>query len=232
MSAPFRFKQFQVEQDNVPFKLGTDGCLLGAWTTISTSAQSVLDIGTGCGVIALQIAQRAPQAQITAIDIDSVAAQVAGRNFQHSPWAARMRAMHVSLQDFPDSKFDLIVSNPPYFSDSLVCPSERRGTARHTLQLSFRDLMRGVERLLSCDGVFSVVLPTDAVRDLLSCTILRPVRRCDVVTKPGVEPKRTLLELSWKHVPVSLQTLLIESEVHGDYTQEYRTLLRDFYLKF
>ena len=157
--AGFKFKQFAVEQDDVAMKVGTDGVLLGAWAN-TDNAKRILDIGTGTGVIALQMAQRNPVAQIHAVEIDETAAHRARANFDLSPWAERMNVEQTAVQEFsPAEKFDLIVSNPPYFVDSLLPPDAKRSTARHTHDLSFEELDSAVCQLLADDGLFALILP-------------------------------------------------------------------------
>ena len=128
----FRFKQFAVEQDDVAMKVGTDGVLLGAWADCN-GAKRILDIGTGTGVIALMLAQRNAEAEVQAVEIDETATRRARSNFDLSPWAERLTVENCAVQEFaPAEKFDLIVSNPPYFVDSLLPPDAKRSTARHT----------------------------------------------------------------------------------------------------
>ena len=213
-------------------KIGTDGVLLGAWVGCQT-AERVLDIGTGTGVIALMIAQRSAAQHIVGIDIDSGAAACAAANFQASPWAPRLEATEGAVQNFAAERFDLIVTNPPYFTDSLLCPDARRSVARHTTELSFEQLDSSVCRLLTEEGRFALILPTEQMEAYLALTALNLVRRCDVSTKPNVPPKRTMVELSPQPCDeVEHTTLTIDTEVHGIYTAEYRELTKDFYLKF
>ncbi|MBQ6583784.1 MAG: methyltransferase, partial [Alistipes sp.] len=154
----FRFKQFKVEQDGVAMKVGTDGVLLGAWADCS-SASSILDIGTGTGVIALMLAQRSSARHIVGVDIDTAAVECAAANFAASPWAERLTAVESSVQEFGGERFDLIVSNPPYFVDSLHSPDGQRTVARHTTELTFETLDCSVCRLLADGGRFALILP-------------------------------------------------------------------------
>ena len=229
----FRFKQFAVEQDDVAMKVGTDGVLLGAWADCS-SAKRILDIGTGTGVIALMLAQRNTEAKIYAVEIDETATQRARSNFDMSPWAERLDVECCAVQAFNHAeKFDLIISNPPYFVDSLLPPDAKRSTARHTHDLTFEELDKAVERLLAENGRFALILPTAEFEKYLSITHLHLVRRCDMHPTTGAAVKRVMAEFS-KHAQAEIlhENITIEKEKRGDYTEEYRTLTKDFYLKF
>ena len=229
----FRFKQFAVEQDDVAMKVGTDGVLLGAWASCD-GAKRILDIGTGTGVIALMLAQRNIEAPIQAVEIDETATKRARSNFDMSPWAARLDVECCAVQAFnPSEKFDIIISNPPYFVDSLLPPDAKRSTARHTHDLSFEELDKTVCRLLADDGRFALILPTVEFEKYLSITQLNIVRRCDVHPTNGSAVKRVMAEFAKQSTPeIELENITIELEKRGDYTAEYRTLTKDFYLKF
>ena len=229
----FRFKQFAVEQDDVAMKVGTDGVLLGAWAACD-GAKRILDIGTGTGVIALMLAQRNSEAKIHAVEIDETATQRARSNFDMSPWAERLDVECCAVQAFnPAEKFDLIISNPPYFVDSLLPPDAKRSTARHTHDLSFEELDKAVCRLLADEGRFALILPTAEFEKYLTITQLHLVRRCDVYPKTDADIKRVMAEFA-KHEAADAkhETITIEQDKRGDYTDEYRTLTKDFYLKF
>ena len=229
----FRFKQFAVEQDDVAMKVGTDGVLLGAWADCE-GAKHILDIGTGTGVIALMMAQRNVEAKIHAVEIDETASKRARSNFDLSPWAERLEVECCAVQEFaPSEKFDLIISNPPYFVDSLLPPDAKRSTARHTHDLSFEELDKAVCRLLAEDGRFALILPTTEFDKYLAITQLCLCRRCDVHPTVGSPTKRVMAEFAKQKVDaVALENITIEQERRGDYTEEYRTLTKDFYLKF
>ena len=229
----FSFKQFTVYHDRCAMKVGTDGVLLGAWTDLSQS-HHILDIGTGTGLIALMMAQRSPEAQITAIDLDAEAVSQAQENIQHSPWKDRVEAV---LQDVctysSDEKFDTIVSNPPYFIDSLKCPDNQRNTARHTDTLDAQRLLEKVAELLTPEGRFSIILPADQTDDLFRIAEtqgLHPTRWTKVITRPGLPPKRSLIEFQKKVQPIQTNVLVIELERHV-YSKEYIELTREYYLK-
>ena len=231
--AGFKFKQFAVEQDDVAMKVGTDGVLLGAWAECE-GARRILDIGTGTGVIALQMAQRNPTAQVQAVEIDETAARRARANFDNSPWAERLEVEQTPVQEFsPAEKFDLIISNPPYFVDSLLPPDAKRSTARHTHDLTFEELDRAVCRLLAENGKFALILPVTEFEKYLSLTLLHLIRRCDICPIEGGATKRVMGEFAkQKPTEMAYENIAIERGQRGDYTDEYRALTKDFYLKF
>lgn len=229
----FKFKKFTVYHDRCAMKVGTDGVLLGAWTDLSRSRR-ILDVGTGTGLIALMLAQRCPEASVTAIDIDEAAIGQAVENVRNSPWSQRVVPV---LQDVctyrPDGLFDTIVSNPPYFVNSLKCPDEQRNTARHTDTLDARRLLGKVSEWLAPEGRFSVILPADQVDDFLFLAGQEGLflsRHTSVVTRPGLAPKRSLMELGRTKEDVCSDELVIELERHV-YSEDYIALTKDFYLK-
>lgn len=230
--AAFRFKQFSVEQDDVAMKVGTDGVLIGAWVNCADAVR-VLDIGTGTGLIALMVAQRSDAQSIVGIDIDSAAAVCAARNFAASPWSERLSAHQKAAQEYDGEKFDLILSNPPYFVDSLLCPDDRRTTARHTTELTFEQLDSAVCRLLSESGRFALILPTEQMEKYMALTALKVVRRCDVISVVGGVVKRVMAEFAFdfEGVPAT-ETITIEKGRRGDYCEQYIELTKEFYLKF
>ena len=231
----FRFKQFTIRQDRCPMKVGTDGVLLGAWVSTSAADRRVLDIGTGTGLIALMLAQRLPGACIAGVDIDSV--EQARENAAASPWGDRLTFHTCAVQAFYDAPFDLIVSNPPFFVDSLTCPDAGRTAARHAVHLTFEELCDAVLRLLTPAGRFALILPVqEAGRFLEVCAgRLQPVRRTDVRTTPRHPAKRVLMEFVRAARPAAVpevSELVVGTGEHECYTPEYRALTRDFYLKF
>lgn len=231
--AGFRFKQFAIEQEDVAMKVGTDGVLLGAWADCE-GAKNILDIGTGTGVIALQMAQRNPKAQVQAVEIDETAAKRARANFDNTPWAERLQVERTAVQEFESAeKFDLIVSNPPYFVDSLLPPDAKRSTARHTHDLTFEELDNAAARLLSKDGKFALILPLAEFEKYLTITQLHLVRRCDIHPVEGGAVKRVMGEFTKQQTSeIACENIAIERGRRGDYTDEYRALTKDFYLKF
>ena len=231
----FQFKQFRVEQERCAMKVGTDGVLLGAWANVA-SASRILDIGTGTGLVSLMLAQRQPAAQITAIEIDEAAALQAQENFQASPWSNRLKCQAIALQDFKKEKhlpYDLIVSNPPYFNNSLKNPDKQRTQARHTDTLSYDELMQAAS-LLDNDGIFALVLPAQAQKEIEAIAQKAKLHCCHLTkVLPKVEsaPKRVLIEFRKQPTttPVTDQ-LTIEIERHV-YTPEFKKLTDAFYLE-
>ena len=228
----FQFKKFTVWHDKCAMKVGTDGVLLGAWAPVQ-NAKYILDVGAGSGLISLQLAQRNPWASITSIEIDPAAAAQAKENIQSSPWSDRMEVICSDFRDYhAENKFDLIVSNPPYFVDSLECPDRQRTAARHNNSLSYEDLLEGVSGLLTENGFFTVVIPADVaerVKKIASIKKLYAVRQLNVITKPGGIPKRVLITFSFSNQECIVEELLTELARH-QYSEEYMTLTRDYYL--
>ena len=246
MSSPsFRFKQFTVWHDRCAMKVGTDGVLLGAWCPLPNSEASntqytrVLDVGTGSGLIALMIAQRLHSRgdipAILGIDIDCDAVEQSQINFQQSPWANSLTSQKCRLQDMPtEQEFDLIVSNPPYFQDSLKNPNAQRATARHTDTLSYAELIAHSARLLYKDGILALVLPIEAEQEILALATehgLHPTHITHVHSKPGKPAKRLLIALS----PITdnryptTDMMYIEG-ANQPRSEEYQALTAEFYL--
>lgn len=229
----FQFKQFTVWHDRCAMKVGTDAVLLGSWMRVK-DAHRLLDIGAGCGLIALMAAQRC-QGEVCAVEIDAEAAQQARENVLRSPWADRIRVVNADILTFTsDVKFDVIFSNPPYFVDSLKCPDLKRAVARHTDSLDFEMLMRCAAKLLASDGEFSLVVPIEAIEVLkaaaTSC-LLYLSRETWVQTKKGARPKRALLAFTLvaPSEPPVIETLVMQ-EAPGKYSDDYLKMVRDFYL--
>jgi tRNA1Val (adenine37-N6)-methyltransferase len=229
----FSFKQFTIHHDRCAMKVGTDGVLLGTWTDIRHSRR-ILDIGTGTGLISLMLAQRQADATITAIDIDAEAVNQAQENIQDSPWKERITAVLQDLKTYrPQELFDTIVSNPPYFIDSLKCPDNQRNTARHTDTLDMHTLLYQTSLLLTPEGRFSIVLPAEQTNTLIEAAGrvgLYPSRHTAVITRPGLAPKRTLMEFTRQKEAFQTEELVIELERHV-YSEAYIALTKDFYLK-
>ena len=232
----FQFKQFTVFHDLCAMKVGIDGVLLGAWAG-TENAKQILDIGSGSGLIALMLAQRNPTALIDAIDIEESAVQQAGINIQKSSWKNRINIQKTSLQNFAakaDIKYDLIVSNPPFFVDSLKTPSHERTNARHTDMLTHEELILSSKSILAQNGKLCIILPVKegelckafAEKSGLSCS-----KKVVVYSKPNAEAKRLLLEFDFRSEATELSELIIESEIRHQYTLEFTELAKDFYLK-
>ena len=236
----FRFKQFEVCHAGCAMKVGTDGVLLGAWANCQPAAVSrqlhILDAGTGSGLIALMMAQRFPSATIEAIDIDADAVTQAIDNIKRSPWRDRLTCRQISIQALAKEKracYNAIVSNPPYFVDSLKNPNQQRQTARHTDTLSHEELLLAAKQLLTEDGVLSLILPAESENALLSIatqTGLYPTRLVHVYSKPGKPVKRIMVELRKRNdQPCEESHFYIESE-SSPRSDEYTALTKEFYL--
>ena len=214
-------------------KVGTDGVLLGAWFNLE-SGMSVLDIGTGTGLIALMAAQRGA-GRVTAVEIDPDAAGQALENVRRSEWADWIEVINADIALFAArTGFDRIVCNPPYFRDSLRCPDAGRNAARHNDSLSFETLARCSASLLAPDGLLCLVLPFDAVAVFEKCAVsagLILCRRTDVVTAPGKMPKRSLVAFGKQSQELKTDVLAI-SDSTGKETPDYVELVRNFYLKY
>lgn len=234
MSNPyFQFKQFTVWHDKCAMKVGTDGVLLGAWTSVQ-NAHKILDVGTGTGLVALMLAQRSlPDADIVALEIDETAAGQARENVTRSPWKERVEVVQADFRDYQSlDKFDVIVSNPPYFVDSLECPDQQRNAARHNDSLTYEELLEGVAGLLAEDGAFTIVIPVDVadrVKMIAAVKNLYAVRQLNVITKPGSVPKRTLITFTFSNQECVVEELLTELARH-QYSEEYIALTREYYL--
>lgn len=233
----FQFKQFCVNQDQTAMKIGTDGVLLGAWTPIENNPKSVLDIGTGTGIIALMLAQRSTAEQIDALEIDESAFEQAVENFENSPWGDRLFCFHAGLDEFveePEEEYDLIVSNPPFFSEDYRSENEQRDLARFQDAMPFEELVEAADLLLSENGIFSVIIPfneEDRFIELCSEVELYPIKITRVKGALNTKIIRSLL--AFKRYELAVLTsdeLVIEISRH-EYTPEYIALTKDFYLK-
>ena len=231
----FRFKQFEIHDELSAMKIGTDGVLLGAWVDVA-DAHSILDVGTGTGLVAIMCAQRNAQARVHGIDIVEDAATEAQQNMARTAWCDRLSAEHADLRDYdPDVRFDHIVSNPPFFLTTLQSPDATRAMARHADTLPYADLVSAAERLLTPSGRLSVVLPTECAATFRRVAFERLwlSRITDVVTREGEAPKRTLMEfrLSAKPLMPCADSITVQAK-DGSYTEEYRRLTEEFYLNF
>ena len=231
----FQFRQFIVHQQRCAMKVGTDGTLLGAWAAAPSVKCRILDIGTGTGLIALMMAQRFPESEVIGIDIDPEAVAQAHENVRLSPFSERITIEQQDLMKFDDTeRFDVIVSNPPYFVDSLECPDDQRTMARHTVSLTYDGLIRQAFRLLKDDGSLSLVIPAESRSLIESAASLSGFflsRVCLVKTTPRKQPKRQLIEFR-KH---SVKELIIEEGIIEDSPNVrsawYQQLTKDFYIK-
>ncbi len=218
-------------------KIGTDGVLLGAWAPVNHNPFSILDIGTGTGIIAMMLAQRTAAEQIDALEIDEDAYEQAVDNFENSPWSGRLFCFHAELDEFieePEDEYDLIVSNPPFYSEDFKPENEQRDLARFQDAMPFEDLVEASDLLLSENGVFAVIIPYKEEAKLIALAEdfdLFPIKITRVKGTTTTEIKRSLLAFS-RHEIVDIPTdeLVIETERHV-YTPEYISLTKDFYLK-
>ena len=228
----FRFKQFSVNDDHAPMKVGTDAVLLGAWTRVEEAAH-ILDVGTGCGVVALMVAQRAPQARIDAIDNDAASCFEATYNAAQSPWADRISVHHHPIQSFSSpTGYDLIVSNPPYFSNSLLPPSPARTQARHNTTLTLPELVNACTRLLSPNGRVNLILPETSVNELVTTAEAKGLylqAQCRIVMKAGQPAKRSLLQLVRQPVALAVTELVLLNP-DSSRSDAYRELTAAYYL--
>lgn len=231
----FRFKQFSVTQQRAAMKVGTDGVLLGAWAAVGESDRRILDIGTGTGVIALMMAQRAGCAHVAAVEIDAPSAADARDNVAASPWSDRVEVVECDIAGYrPAQPFDLILSNPPYFSESLLPPDSGRAAARHTQSLTFVALADSVVRLLAPHGRFALIVPVDAAARFRLTAVERglyPQRMAEVWSTPRSGAIRMLAEYGkdLPDGPAAADRIVIDD---GSFTAQYRELTKDFYLKF
>ena len=214
-------------------KVGTDGVLLGAWADVS-DAKRVLDIGAGTGLISLMVAQRS-NAEAVAVEIDADAAKEATMNFDESPWRDRLQVVNKDFIEYVDTcteKFDVIISNPPYFINSLESPDDKRTKARHTGTLSFEQLICGAEMLLSRSGHIYLITPSDAetvIDKIVEVRGLYVVGKTYVIPVVGAEPKRILWDITRSKSDIIIDSITIEIARHI-YTDKYIDLTRDFYI--
>lgn len=244
----FKFKQFSINQDKSAMKVGTDGVLLGAWTPLINNPYNILDIGAGTGLISLMLAQRSYAEQIDAIEIEENAYEECVDNFENSPWADRLFCYHAGLDEFVEElqeideetnefemveQYDIIVSNPPFYSEDYKTPDEARDLARFVDALPFEDLIEAAYLLLSENGIFSVIIPYSSEENfivLAKQSLLFPLKITRVKGTPTSEIKRSLLAFTRIEQTPIIDELVIETTRH-QYTPEYIELTKEFYLK-
>jgi len=231
----FEFKQFRIEQHRAAMKVGTDGVLLGAWTPVG-EAQRILDVGTGTGLIALMLAQRSASI-IDAIEIDTPASEEARFNFEQSKWNSRLKVINMDFFPFSglsSGSYDLIVSNPPYFVNSLKSSNKALAVARHNQMLTFQNLISGARKLLENNGRFCVIIPFGSFtefRELARLEGFFPGLQTTVLPQVGKAPKRILLEFTLQPgFPVENTLAILDEE--GLYTQNYKQLTGEYYPAF
>ena len=244
----FRFKQFTIRQRGAAMKVGMDSVLLGAWACSDHSSDftshssllvpRILDVGAGTGLLALMMAQRFPDAAIDAVEIDSEAYRQAIENVADSPWSSRIRVICDNFIDFTEqctSHYDLIISNPPYFTASLKPPDTKRTIARHNDSLPHRSLLAKSVKILTPSGVLAIVLPPAEALTLMDEATkfgLFVKRTVHIQSLPSKPVYRMLVELSKIEYMRNDQALYIEKADRTDYTDEYKQLTKEFYLKF
>jgi tRNA1Val (adenine37-N6)-methyltransferase len=232
----FTFKHFSVNQDRCAMKIGTDGVLLGAWTPLINNPYNVLDIGAGTGILSLMLAQRSNAEQIDAIEIDEDAYEQCVENFEASPWGDKLFCFHAGLDEFvdePEDEYDLIISNPPFYTDDYKSDNTSRDLARFEDALPFEELIEAAALLLSDNGIFSVIIPfKEEERFVAMCKELDlfPLKMTRVKGTPTSEIKRSLLAFCRIEQTPLIDELIIEISRHN-YTSEYIELTKEFYLK-
>ena len=230
---PFRFKQFEIFQDNTAMKVGTDGVLLGAWSTLY-NGNRILDIGTGTGLISLMLAQRFSSAEIDAIELDKDAFDQATENFLNSKFSDRINVYHTALQDFDDQvKYDLIVSNPPFFIVNDRVDMDARKQARQQETLTFEDLLLKTSELLKQEGKAVFIIPFDLENHFITIAKnekLFPTKILNIKGNDSASFKRSIIELSFDEIEIIKSELIIEIDRH-QYTEDYINLTKEFYLK-
>ncbi|ADT69448.1 MULTISPECIES: tRNA1(Val) (adenine(37)-N6)-methyltransferase [unclassified Pseudoalteromonas] len=228
----FAFKQFKVEHDQCAMKVSTDGILLGAWADLS-HANTLLDIGTGTGLLALMCKQRAPHLKVSAVEVDETAYQQALQNCQQSPWRD-ISIYHQPIQQFEAvGLFDCVIANPPYFNHSLKGDNAARNTARHTDGLSFAELLGAFRHLSHQDSRFNLILPTTEAQLFITLAQQQGLylnRLCQVQAMPNKPFSRSLMTFSYEQSEISTTKLCIRAN-DNSYTTEYQALCRAFYLK-
>ena len=233
----FQFKQFNINQERCAMKIGTDAVLLGAWCPINNNPFSILDIGAGTGILSLMLAQRSNAQQIDAIEIEENAYEQCVENFEASHWGDRLFCYHASLNDFinePEDQYDIIISNPPFYSEDYKTDNSQRDLARFQDALPFEALVKATTLLLSENGIFTVVIPFKEENRLLNLCAqaeLFPIKMTRVKGTPTGPIIRSLIAFKRYELPVlSANELVIETSRHV-YTEAYTKLTRDFYLK-
>lgn len=243
MNKPFTFKQFTIAQDRCAMKIGTDGVLLAAWTSLDNNPYSILDIGTGTGIIALMLAQRSTADTIEAIELDDDAFEQCTENFEASIWADRLFCFHAGFDEFVDEYdtsevnndelYDLIVSNPPFYTEEVTSGYEARDNARQNSSLPFNELLSGVSKLLAPNGIFATIIPFKEEESFITLAAsfqLFPKRITRVKGNATALVKRSLIEFQQATVTLQTSEIIIEEKRH-QYTKDYIDLTKDFYLK-
>jgi len=233
----FQFKQFTVQQDRCAMKIGTDSVLLGAWTPIENKPFSILDIGAGTGILSLMLAQRSAAEQIDSLEIDEDGYEQCVENFENSPWSDRLFCFHAGLDEFieeAEDEYDIIISNPPFYSEDYKSDNSQRDLARFQDALPFEDLIEAADLLLSENGIFAVIIPfkeEERFIDLCAKMELFPVKVTRVKGSHTTPIVRSLLAFKRYELSVlEADELVIEINRH-EYTDDYINLTKDFYIK-
>ena len=236
MTKPFQFKQFSVAQDRCEMKVGTDAVLLGAWSALDHMPNTILDIGSGTGILALIMAQRSTAELIDALEIDADAYEQCVHNFETSDWGDRLFCYHASLEEFVDEiedTYDLIISNPPFYKDNFKSKNEVRNKARFEDALPFKELLTSASKLLSVTGQLNVIIPFSEEINFISLAKnvdLYPIRILRVRGLEESPVKRSLISFTFQENKIEISELTIEITRHH-YTHDYINLTKDFYLK-
>jgi tRNA1Val (adenine37-N6)-methyltransferase len=250
----FRFKQFTIRQDKCAMKVCTDACLFAAWvaqkirdpkslacvTQSGREIRNILDIGTGTGLLAVMLAQKNPDAVIDAVEIDETAAQQAKENFQASPWKERLRVYNISIQQFnsttqpinQSTKYDLIISNPPFFENHLKSNNAKRNLALHSEELSSEELLVAIDKNLKDEGSFAVLLPYHRTEEFINLALrnaFHPAEEILIKQTPKHNYFRSILLFTKLEVSTRRSEIIIQDE-DGKYTDQFVELLKDYYL--
>ena len=235
---PFKFKQFSIDQDRCAMKIGTDGVLLGAWSSLDHHPEGILDIGTGTGLIALMLAQRSDAELIDALEIEENAYEQAVENFEKSDWGDRLFCYHAGFDEFveemqDEEKYDLIISNPPFYSEDFKSGNENRDQARFADALPLSELIEGASLLLSEKGHFDLIIPFSEESDAINIAKEHNLFARQITRVKGTQTspiKRSLISFSFENQETRFDELIIEISRHN-YTEEFKALVKDFYLK-
>jgi tRNA1Val (adenine37-N6)-methyltransferase len=234
----FQFKQFKVNQDKSAMKVCTDACVLGAWAEVE-QAENILDIGAGTGLLSLMVAQRNPSARVTAVELEENAFAQASENVEQSPFSSQITVLHSAIQDFnPDTKFDCIITNPPFFQSDLKSPDSKINQAHHSESLTFEDLLIAVDRLLAPDGIWNVLLPVDEgiiFQNKADKTGWFMSRKLTLFHQKNKKPFRLLMSFRHSKLPdndLVNTELYIYKEDGKTYNTPFKKLLEDYYLIF
>ena len=233
----FQFKQFSVAHDRCAMKVGTDAVLLGAWAPVNPATKSILDIGSGSGILALMLAQRCNADLIDGLEIDGEAYEQCVTNFESSPWADRLFCYHASLKAYTnemDIKYDFIISNPPFYSENFSTNDKLRNMARFEAAMPFNELLKSVRKLLSKNGRFCVIIPFKSEKKLVEIGNENTLFSDKILRIRGQKNsiiKRSLLSFSFEKKPVEINEIYLEEKRHI-YSKEFINLTKEFYLKF